>query len=333
MLSAARVRIAAWTLLAAAATLATTAAEAETFKVGLALDKGGKDDKSFNAAAYRGAQEAEKKLGITLKVLEGRDDNTEPSLRALAEKKFDLIVAVGFTQGEAVKRVAAAFPQQKFVVVDAEVAAPNVRSVMFEEHQGAFVVGALAAMKSKTGKVGFIGGMDVDLIRRFQKGYEAGVHYVNKDAEVITNYAGITGEAWNNPPKGKELALAQFAKGADVIFTAAGATGLGAFDAAEEKKRLAIGVDSNQNWVKPGFILTSMLKRVDLAVEKSIEDAKTGKFTGGVVHAGLDTKGVDYAMDENNKALVTPEMIAKADRIKADIIAGKIVVPDYYKTK
>ncbi len=311
----------------------STGARAADFKVGLVLDKGGKDDKSFNAAAFKGSKEAEKAFkGVTFKVLEGRDDNSsEPMLRSLAEKKFDLIIAVGFSQGEAVKKVAAQFPDRKFVTIDSEVTAPNVKSIMFEEHQGSFVVGAIAALTSKTGKLGFIGGMDIPLIRRFQLGYEAGAKYVNKDVSVVSNYAGVTGDAWNNPPKGKELALAQFGAGADVIFAAAGATGMGLFDAAEEKKKLAIGVDSNQNWVKPGRVLTSMLKRVDVAVFKVTEEAKDGKFQAGITRYGLDSQGVDYALDEHNKALLSPEILAKANDIKAQIIAGKIVVPDYYK--
>ena len=313
--------------------LFSTQALAADFKVGLVLDKGGRDDKSFNAAAFKGSQEAQKAFkGVTFKVLEGRDDNSsEPMLRSLAEKKFDLIIAVGFSQGEAIKKVAAQFPDRKFVIVDSEVMAPNVKSIMFEEHQGSFVVGAIAALTSKTGKLGFIGGMDIPLIRRFQLGYEAGAKFINKDVSVMSNYAGVTGDAWNNPPKGKELALAQFGAGADVIFAAAGATGMGLFDAAEEKKKLAIGVDSNQNWVKPGRVLTSMLKRVDVAVYKVTEEAKDGKFAAGVTRYGLDSQGVDFALDEHNKALITPEILAKANDIKAKIIAGVILVPDYYK--
>lgn len=311
----------------------TSAAHAAEFKVGLVLDKGGKDDKSFNAAAFKGGQEAVKTLGVQVKTLEGRDDNSaEPMLRSLAEKKFDLIIAVGFSQGEALKKVAKQFPDRKFLIVDAEVDAPNVKSVIFEEHQGSFVVGAIAALKSKTGKIGFIGGMEIPLIRRFLMGYEAGAKYINKNIKVIVNFAGVTGEAWNNPPKGKELALAQYSQGVDVIFAAAGATGMGLFDAAEEQKKFAIGVDSNQNWVKPGYVLTSMLKRVDVAVFKSIEDAKAGKFTSGITHLGLESQGVDYALDDNNKGLLSKDILDKADAIKKDIIAGKIQVPDYYKT-
>lgn len=314
-------------------TLGSSALAADKFRVGLVLDKGGRDDKSFNAAAFKGSQDAQKQLGVEVKVLEGRDDNSaEPMLRSLAEKKFDLIMAIGFSQGEAVKKVAAQFPDRKFAVVDAEVVAPNVKSIMFEEHEGSFLVGAIAALKSQTGKLGFLGGMDIPLIRRFQMGYEAGIKHVNPKATLVSNYAGVTGEAWNNPPKGKELALAQYGQGVDVIFAAAGATGMGLFDAAEEKKKLAIGVDSNQNWVKPGFVLTSMMKRVDLAVFSTIEDAKAGKFVAGVTRNGLASKGVDYALDDNNKSLLTKDILTKVEALKAEIIAGKIKVPDYYKT-
>lgn len=313
--------------------VAAPAEAADKFRVGLVLDKGGRDDKSFNAAAFKGSQDAEKQLGVEVKVLEGRDDNSaEPMLRSLAEKKFDLIIAIGFSQGEAVKKVAAQFPDRRFAVVDADVQAANVKAILFEEHEGSFLVGAIAALKSKSGKLGFIGGMDIPLIRRFQMGYEAGIKHVNKNATVTSNYAGVTGEAWNNPPKGKELALAQFGQGVDVIFAAAGATGMGLFDAAEEKKKLAIGVDSNQNWVKPGFVLTSMLKRVDLAVFGTIEEAKAGKFVAGVTRNGLASKGVDYALDDNNKSLLTKDILDKVEALKAEIIAGKIKVPDYYKT-
>src|SRR5579859_5370902 len=245
------------------------------FKVGLLLDRGGKDDKSFNASAYEGATQAKKKLGITLKYVEASDDNSyEPMLRAFAQKDFDLIIGVGFAQKEPIAKIAAQFPQKHFVIVDAQVDAPNVRSLLFEEHEGAYLVGAIAAMTSKTGKVGFLGGMDIPLIRRFEMGYEAGAKKINPQVSVVANYCGVTSEAWNNPPKGKELAMAQYDGGADVVFAAAGASGLGAFDAAEDKKKLVIGCDSNQDWIKPGLVLTSMLKRVDLAVFSIIQEAQ-----------------------------------------------------------
>jgi basic membrane protein A len=302
------------------------------FKVGLVLDRGGKDDKSFNASAYEGAMDAKKKLGIYLKYVEASDDNAfEPLMRAFAQKDFDLIIGIGFAQKEPIAKVAAQFPKKHFVLVDSRVDAPNVRSLMFEEHEGAYIIGAIAAMTSKTGKIGFVGGMDVPLIRRFAMGYEAGAKKINPQIGVLANYCGVTSEAWNNPPKGKELALAQYDAGADIIFAAAGASGVGVFDAAEERKKFAIGVDSNQNWVKPGFILTSMLKRVDLAVFKVIEEAQAGKFTAGLKRFGLADKGVDYAVDQYNEKILTDSVRKRADELKAEIIAGKIVVPDYYK--
>jgi basic membrane protein A len=317
--------------LAALVALASFPALAE-FKVGLVLDRGGKDDKSFNASAYKGASQAKAKLAVFLKYVEATDDNAfEPMLRAFAQRDFDLIIGIGFAQKEAVKKVAAEFPQKHFAIVDSEVNAPNVRSLMFEEHEGSFVVGAIAALTSKTGKIGFVGGMDIPLIRRFQMGYEAGAKQVTPRITVIANFVGVTSEAWNNPPKGKELALAQYNAGADIIFAAAGASGLGVLDAAEEEKKLAIGCDSNQDWTKPGFVLTSMLKRVDEAVYSTIEEAKAGKFAGGVKRFGLANKGVGYSIDQYNEEILAPSVRKRADELEAEIIAAKIVVPDYYK--
>lgn len=312
-------------------TLGVTASE---FKVGLVLDRGGKDDKSFNASAYEGAMRAKNKLGIFVKYVEAADDNAfEPSLRSFAQRDFDLIIGIGFAQRDAVRKVAAQFAKKHFAIVDAQVDAPNVKSLLFEEHEGAYLVGAIAAMCSKTGKIGFVGGMDIPLIRRFSLAYAAGAKYVNPNARVLDNYVGITSEAWNNPPKGKELALSQYESGADIIFAAAGASGLGVFDAAEEKNKLAIGCDSNQNWTKPGLILTSMLKRVDEAVFATIDDAKAGRFSGGVKRFGLANKGIDYAVDQYNQKILPPAVRAEAEQLKAQIIAGKIDVPDYYKRK
>lgn len=303
-------------------------------KVGLVLEKSGKDDKSFNASAYQGLKRAERELKVTVKTVEAPDNSAYESLqRAFAEKKFDLIVAIGFHQLEAIQKNADRFPQQKFLLVDEDAKRPNVRSILFEEHEGSYLVGAMAAMHAPSGKVGFIGGMDVPLIRRFQMGYEAGVKKINPKAQIFVNYLGVTGEAWNNPPKAKEQALDQFQRGADVIYVAAGNSGLGVFDAAEEKRKLAIGVDSNQNWLKPGFVLTSMLKRVDDSVFDAIKLFKDGKYTTGLVRLGLKTKAVDYAMDEHNAKLVTAANHKKMDELKAQILSGKIKVPDYYLTQ
>lgn len=303
-------------------------------KVGLVLDKGGKDDKSFNSAAYAGATKAEKDLKIELKYVEATDTNAIENLhRSFARKNFDLVIGIGFAQKEAVQKVAAQFPNVKFAIVDGEISAPNVRSLMFAEHEGSFLVGAIAAMASKNHAVGFVGGMDIPLIRRFAMGYAAGAKYVDPKVVVSENYVGVTGEAWNNPAKSKELALSQYGKGADVVFACAGASNFGVFDAAEDKKKFAIGVDSNQNWIKPGTILTSMMKAVDVAVYDTIKDTQENKFTAGIVQFGLKNNGVNYTADKFNEKILTPEMKKKAEDIKKKIIAGQIQVPDYYKKK
>lgn len=300
-------------------------------KVGLVLDKGGKDDKSFNTAAFVGANRAVKELGVELKDIEIPDDAAfEPALRTLAERGFPLIIGIGFSQKDAIEKVSKQFPKTHFAIVDAPVEGENVRSLMFNEHEGSFLVGYLAGLVTKTGVIGFVGGMDIALIRRFQLGFEAGVKEAKKDARILVNYVGITSDAWANPNRGKELALSQIGRKADVIFAAAGATNLGVFDAIEEKKVFGIGVDSNQNWVKPGLILTSMLKRVDIAVFDVIQAEKEGRFEKGVKSFGLADKGIDYAVDEHNEKLVTPHREA-LEKVRADIIAGKIKVPDYYQ--
>ena len=309
-------------------------ASGEPLKVGLLLDRGGKDDKSFNSSAYQGLLQAQKDFKIFQKTVEASDDNSfESFLRSFAQKKFDLIIAVGFAQGEALRKVAPLFPNQKFAIIDADVVLPNVKSLLFEEHEGSYLVGALAALKSKTGTISFIGGMDIPLIRRFELGYKEGAQKIHPSIKIKSGFVGVTSESWNNPPKGKELALSQFNSGADVIFACAGASNMGVFDAAEEKKLFAIGVDANQNWVKPGFILTSMMKRVDLAVYNSVKELHEGKFQAGAVRGGLNTEAVAYALDENNKGLLTAEQINKVEDLKKQIIAKTILVSDYYKIK
>jgi basic membrane protein A and related proteins len=300
-------------------------------KVGLVLDKGGKDDKSFNASAYEGATRAQNELGVEFKYVEATDTAALENLhRSFANKDYDLIIGIGFAQTDAIKKIAGQFPNKKFALVDGEVTLPNVKSLLFEEHEGSYIVGAIAA-ESTNGKIGFIGGMDIPLIRRFEMGYQAGVKKVKPQAQLVSNFIGITGEAWNNPAKAKELALAQYASGVDVIFVAAGASGSGVFDAAEEKKKLAIGVDSNQDWMKPGFILTSMLKRVDIAVYNTIRETKTGKFKAGLTRFGLKDKGIDYSIDKHNDKILTTLVRKKAEDLKRQILTGKIRVPDFYK--
>jgi basic membrane protein A len=300
-------------------------------KVGLVLDKGGKDDRSFNSAAFRGAQQAVRDLHIELKDVESPDDAAfEPALRTFAERGYQLVIAIGFAQIDAVKKVAPQFPNTHFAIIDGVVPAPNVESLMFNEHEGSYLVGYLAGLMTKTNKVGFIGGMDIALIKRFELAYTAGLKAANPKAELTVNYVGVNNTAWANPTRGKELALAQYGNGVDIIFHAAGASGLGVFDAAEEKKQFVIGCDSNQNDIKPGRVITSMLKRVDTAVYNVIKEQSEGKFTGGQHSFGLKDNGIDYAVDANNEKLIAPYK-DKLDAVRKDIESGKIQVPDYYK--
>jgi basic membrane protein A len=242
----------------------------------------------------------------------------------MAEKGASPIIGIGFGQASSIEKVAKEFPKLQFAIIDMVVNLPNVQSVVFKEQEGSFLVGAMAAMASKTGKVGFVGGMDIPLIRKFQCGYEQGAKFANPKAEVFGNMTGTTGAAWNDPARGGELAKAQFAKGADVVFAAAGGTGMGVYQAAKDGGKLAIGVDSNQNHIQPGTMLTSMLKRVDVAVY-NVSKA----HTPGISVLGLKEGGVDYAMDANNAKLVSADMQKKVDAAKADIISGKIKVADY----
>ena len=313
-------------------------------KVGIVFDIGGKNDRSFNAAAWEGVKRAEKDLPICLYDVEpGNPTSIEPAMRAFAEKNFDLIVGIGFAQGPIMQAVATDYPDTKFAIIDGVIfeedgktPKQNVASLVFREHEGSYLVGMIAASKSKTGVLGFLGGMDIPLIHRFQKGYEEGAKAVNPKISIIPNYVGVNDAAWNNPAKGKELALAQIQKGADVIFTAAGNSGLGAFDAVEqygvnssgEANKFVIGVDSNQNAVKPGFVLTSMVKRVDNAVYDAVKEVLENRFVGGFHVFGLDKDGVAYAMDKNNEKLIPGDVVLKVEEAKKDIINGGIKVTD-----
>jgi basic membrane protein A len=313
-------------------------------RVGIVFDIGGKNDRSFNAAAWEGVRRAEKDLPICLHDVEpGNPTSIEPAMRAFAEKNFDLIIGIGFAQGPIMQKVADDYPAIKFAIVDGVIfekdgktPKANVASLVFREHEGSYLVGMIAAQKSKTGVLGFVGGMDIPLIHRFETGYEEGAKSVNPNVKVIDNYVGVTDSAWNNPGKGKELALSQINQGADVIFTAAGNSGLGAFDAVEqygkneqgEAIRFVIGVDSNQNGVKPGFVLTSMVKRVDNAVYDVVGEVLGGKFAGGFHVFGLDKDGVAYAMDVNNKNLISPEILQRVEEARSKIVGGEIKVTD-----
>ncbi len=298
-------------------------------KVGIVFDIGGKDDRSFNAAANVGVVRAKKDFPIILRDVEPGDPTSiEPALRAFAQYGYNLITGVGFAQGPILKDVAKDYPQLHFVIIDDQVDLPNVASLLFKEHEGSFLVGMIAAYTTRTGTIGFVGGRDIPLIRKFETGYEEGARYANPNIKVLQNYVGDSDTAWNNPGKGRELANAQYEQGADVIFQAAGNSGLGVFDAAESYNKFAIGVDANQNWVKPGRILTSMLKRIDNAVYSVVKDEVEGKFKGGVHVYGLENDGIGYAVDEYNKHLIPQDVIDKVEQARRDIIAGKIKVTD-----
>ncbi len=311
-------------------------------RVGIVFDIGGKDDRSFNAAAWEGVKRAAHDLPIVLRDVEPGDPTSiEPAMRAFAERGYDLIIGVGFAQAPIMQDVAADYPNMKFAIIDGVIFkkdaqgkpiegqfADNVASLVFKEHEGSYLVGMIAARKSQTGTIGFIGGMDIPLIHRFETGYEEGARAVNPNIRVIENYVGVNDAAWNNPGKGKELAVAQIGKGADVIFTAAGNSGLGAFDAAEQSGKFVIGVDSNQNWVKPGRVLTSMVKRVDNVVYNIVRDTVAGRFNGGLHVFGLDNEGVGYAMDQYNASLVPDDVRKEVEAAKQKIINGQIKVTD-----
>ncbi len=321
--------VAAGLLLAGCRLAGAPPAEAGKVHVGIVFDSGGKDDRSFNAAAWAGVQRAAKDFPIVLRDAEPGDPTSlEPAMRAFAERNYDLIIGIGFAQMPIVEAVAKDYPHLQFAIVDGVLDLPNVASLVFKEHEGSYLVGMIAGRKSKTGVLGFVGGMDIPLIHRFATGYEEGARSVRPDVRVIPNYVGVTESAWNNPGKGRELAEAQIGKGADVIFAAAGNSGLGVFDAVEQRDKFIIGVDSNQNWVKPGHVLTSMVKRIDNAVYQIIQDRVQGKFKGGIHVYGLDNGGIGYAMDQYNAGLIPASVIAEVEAAKAKIIHGEIKVTD-----
>jgi basic membrane protein A len=292
------------------------------------FDLGGKFDKSFNEAAFNGATKWATETGGTFKELEMQSEaQREQALRRLAESGANPVVMTGFAFGDVLNTVAPDFPDTKFAIIDMVVDQPNVKSVVFTEHEGSFLVGMMAGLASKTGTVGFIGGMDIPLIRRFGCGYAQGVIAANPDAKVVLNMTGTTPAAWNDPVKGAELAKGQKAQGADVIYAAAGGTGVGVLQAAADEGILGIGVDSNQNGMHPGKILTSMLKRVDVAVYNAFMEGTD--LAPGINVLDLKSDGVGYAMDENNAELVTPEMQAAVDAAAEKIKSGELVVHDY----
>lgn len=305
-------------------------AAAASPKLGIVYDAGGKFDKSFNQSASEGAQRFKQATGIGyLETQANSDTQSEQMLRGLARKHLDLIIAVGFSQSQPVQKVAREFPGVHFVVIDGVAKGPNVESVLFKEQEGSYLVGVAAAMASKTKKIGFIGGMDIPLIRAFECGYAQGAKAEVPKIEILQNMVGTTSAAWNDPARGGELARAQFERGADVIFAVAGGSGMGALEQAKQKGKLAIGVDSDQNYLHPGTMLTSMVKHVDNAVYGEFMAAKNGSWKPGVTYLGLKEGGVDWALDKDNRAVVTPAIEKKVNAVKADIINGKIKVIDY----
>ena len=315
--------------LLAAAVLAPLA-PAGDFSPAIIYDFGGKFDRSFNQSASAGVERFKKSSGVAVREFEIQNaSQREQIMRQFARRGASIIVAIGFTQQSAVETVSKEFPNVKFTIVDAVVDLPNVESITFREQESSFLCGIAAAMATKTGKVGFVGGMDIPLIRKFALGYRSGVSYVDPKIEVFENMTGTTPSAWTNPSEGAELAKGQFGRGADVVFHAAGATGIGVMQAAADAGLLSIGCDSNQDYLHPGSVLTSALKRVDVAVETVFNEAMKGTWKPGVHVLGLAESGVDFSLDEYNRKLVTPEMEKRLNQVKSDIIAGRITVPEY----
>ncbi|MDY0974146.1 BMP family ABC transporter substrate-binding protein [Massilia sp. CFBP9012] len=299
-------------------------------KLGMVYDAGGKFDKSFNQSAFEGLQRFSKETGVKVfEVQANSDTQAEQVMRGLARKKVDMIAAIGFSQTQAVQKVAREFPNVRFVLIDSVAQGANIESVMFKEQEGSYLVGVAAAMASKSKKLGFVGGMDIPLIRAFACGYNQGAKAQAPKIEIVQNMVGTTAAAWNDPAKGGELARAQFARGVDVVFAVAGGSGMGTLQAAKEQGKLAIGVDSNQNYLHPGTMLTSMIKRVDVAVYDSFMGVKNGTWKAGVHYKGLKEGGVDWVLDKDNRKVVTPEIEKRVNAVRTDIINGKIKVIDY----
>jgi len=300
------------------------------FKPAVLFDMGGKFDKSFNEGIWNGLEKFRKETGIKYREFEVRQEaQREQFLRKLASRGSDPVIAVGFGQAAALTKVAKEFPNTRFSIIDMVVDLPNVQSIIFKEHEGSFLVGVLAAMKSKTGKVGFVGGMDIPLIHKFACGYVQGVKHINSGTTVYQKMTGTTPAAWSDPARGAQLAKTMYDSGADIVYAAAGSTGLGVLQAAADNKKLSIGVDSNQNHIQPGSVLTSMLKRVDVAAYDVFKTGYKGTWKPGFKILGLAEDGVGWALDEHNSKLVTSAMKSKVEQVRKDIISGKISVHDY----
>ena len=312
------------------AALSQGAARAAEIIPAVVFDMGGKFDKSFNESVHDGAEAFTKATGVPVSEFEVVNaTQREQALRNYARRGQDPIIAVGFGHATAVKAVAAEFPKLRFVIMDAVVDAPNVQSIVFREEQGSYLAGMIAALRSGTGKIGFVGGMDVPLIRKFACGYVQGARAANPKVEVLQNMTGSTPAAWADPVRGAELARSQIERGADVVFHAAGATGVGVLQAAADAGKYGIGVDSNQNALHPGRVLTSMVKELDVATKTTLNAARDGTWKPGTLVLGLPEGGVGLAFDSSNAQAVTADMRSRVDAAKADIIAGRVTVHDY----
>jgi basic membrane protein A and related proteins len=310
----------------------------DVIRIGVVFDVGGRGDKSFNDGAYAGASRAEKELGVVVRYIEpGESSDRESGLRLLAAEGMDLVIGVGFIFTDDINQLASEYPNIRFAGIDYAVATdakgnpipppPNVAALRFREEEGSFLVGAIAGLVSKTKTVGFVGGMNVPLIQKFDAGYAAGVKQVCPRCRVISQYAGVTPDAFRNPGKGKEIAFSQYQQGADIIYHASGSTGGGVFEAARQSNKLAIGVDADQYAEAPGFVLTSMVKRIDNAVFDAVKRVKDGQFKGGIYDFGLAQDGVGYVYDDRNRALIPDAVRARVEQLKAEVVAGRIKVP------
>ncbi|QFI68276.1 nucleoside ABC transporter, substrate-binding component [Sinorhizobium alkalisoli] len=303
---------------------------AADIKPAIIYDLGGKFDKSFNEAAFNGAEKFKAETGIEYREFEiANDAQREQALRRFASDGNSPIVMAGFNWAASLEKIAPEYPDTKFAIIDMVVDKPNVKSIVFKEQEGSYLVGVLAGLASETKTVGFVGGMDIPLIHKFACGYVGGAKSTGEGVKVLEAYTGTTPDAWNDPVKGGEITKSQIDQGADVVYHAAGGTGVGVLQAAADAGKLGIGVDSNQNMLQPGKVLTSMLKRVDVAVYDAFTAAKDDKFEFGVSNLGLKEDGVGYALDEHNKALITPDMLEAVEKVKAEIIAGNLEVHDY----
>jgi basic membrane protein A len=305
--------------------------ETVSLKPAVVFDMGGKFDKSFNEGVWNGVKKFTEETGIEVMEFEVTNETQrEQAMRRMVDKGATIVLGVGFAQADAISKVAADNPDVQFSIIDVGwLDAPNLRQYVFKEHEGSFLVGVAAAKASQTGKVGFVGGQDIGLISRFACGYVGGVKSILPNAEVYENMTGSTPAAWNDPARGAELTRSQIDRGADVVYHAAGGTGVGVIQAAADAGKLAIGVDSNQNGLAPGSVLTSMLKRVDVAAYETFMDAKNNAFTSGVQVLGIAEGGVDWALDDNNKSLITADIKSAIEKAKDGILSGDIVVHDF----